>query len=172
VAYTKTTFADLPSTTTPVTAAELNKIGDGIEAAHTVTDAATSAWSSYSPTWGATTTNPTVGNGTVVGASKQAGKTVHYRIVVTFGSTTAVGSGTYTFTLPTAALEPATYLPAGTCTLRDTSAATTRLGVAFYEGSADTVRLQTMDDAAVTHAAPFAWATGDTIAICGTYEAA
>jgi hypothetical protein len=60
----------------------------------------TAVWSSYSPAWTATTTNPTLGNGTLTGAYMEMGQTVQVRIVLTVGSTTSVGSGVYSFSLP------------------------------------------------------------------------
>lgn len=54
-----------------------------------------SAWPSWTPTW----TNLTIGNGVVSAKYRQVGKTVDYRVKVTFGSTTAL-TGTPTFTLP------------------------------------------------------------------------
>lgn len=61
------------------------------------------AWSTYTATWAAATTNPTLGNGTLVGRYIQRGKTITFNIVLTVGSTTNVGSGVYTFSLPAAA---------------------------------------------------------------------
>lgn len=58
------------------------------------------AWTSYAAVWGAATTNPVLGNGTLVSRYKQFGKTVHVNITLTAGSTTTFGSGAYTFTLP------------------------------------------------------------------------
>jgi len=54
------------------------------------------AWQSWAPNW----TNFTVGNGTVVAKYIQIGKTVHFKIKVTLGSTSSV-SGAITFSLPT-----------------------------------------------------------------------
>lgn len=61
------------------------------------------AWTSYTPTWTAATTNPVLGNGTLVGRYKQFGKTVLVNITLTAGSTTTFGTGAYSFALPFAA---------------------------------------------------------------------
>lgn len=61
----------------------------------------TSAWQSYTPTWTASTTNPTIGNGSLVGRYMRIGKTVHVSITIAGGSTTTAGTGTYLFGLPT-----------------------------------------------------------------------
>lgn len=69
------------------------------------------AWTSYTPTWTAGTTNPVLGNGTLVGLYQQFGKTIHYQINLTAGSTTTFGSGTYAFALPfTSANRGGTYI--------------------------------------------------------------
>jgi len=126
------------------------------------------AWASYSPTWTASTTNPTLGNGGLIGTYLNAGKLVMYRIRVAFGSTTTVGSGTYTWTLPVAAIT--TSVPVGMAVCFDASAVTNNTRQAFSTASG--ISLQSEAGAAVTHASPFAWATGDLITITGTYEAA
>ncbi|MGW1160354.1 hypothetical protein ACWD48_19480 [Streptomyces sp. NPDC002519] len=69
------------------------------------------AWTSYTPTWTASTTNPSVGNGTLIGRYQLFGKTCHLQINLVTGSTTTYGSGTYTFALPfTSANSGATYI--------------------------------------------------------------
>jgi hypothetical protein len=60
------------------------------------------ATTSYTPSWTAAT-NPAIGNGTIVGSYTQVEKTVYFRVVISFGSTTTFGSGAYTITLPTTA---------------------------------------------------------------------
>lgn len=60
------------------------------------------AWGSYTPTWGASSA-PAIGNGTISGGYSQIQKTVHFRVGVTFGTTTTFGTGNYTLTIPTTA---------------------------------------------------------------------
>jgi hypothetical protein len=132
-------------------------------------DLGSDPWAAYTPTWTASTTNPTLGNGTLTGAWTQIGATVHFRIVLTFGSTTNVGSGTYTWTLPTAAAD--TQSCVGKANIRDDSAGANRTR-SCRNATATTTLLQDEAGATVTQAAPFAWATGDTIVISGNYEAA
>ncbi|MFE5217461.1 MULTISPECIES: hypothetical protein [unclassified Streptomyces] len=59
-----------------------------------------SAWTTYTPTWSASTTNPSLGNGTLAGRYLKIGRTVICHINLTTGSTTTYGSGNYNFTLP------------------------------------------------------------------------
>lgn len=61
------------------------------------------AWTSYTPTWTASTSNPTLGNGTLTGSYVQIGKTVTAQVTLTFGSTTTLGSGVYRWSLPVTA---------------------------------------------------------------------
>lgn len=57
-------------------------------------------WTGYTPTLTATTTNPTIGNGSIIGRYKQYGKLVVFDIEFVFGSTSTAGSGNYSFSLP------------------------------------------------------------------------
>lgn len=56
-------------------------------------------WSTWTPTW----TNLTAGNGTVVARYTQIGKTIHYHLQFTWGSTTSLSTGDTYFTLPATA---------------------------------------------------------------------
>lgn len=58
------------------------------------------AWTSYTPTWTAATTNPVLGNGTLVGRYLKVGRTCTAHINLTMGSTTTYGAGNYSFALP------------------------------------------------------------------------
>lgn len=53
------------------------------------------AWQNWTPIW----TNLAVGNGTVIARFVQTGKSIDFRIIVTFGTSTAI-SGNVTVTLP------------------------------------------------------------------------
>ncbi|WP_330348178.1 hypothetical protein [Streptomyces sp. NBC_00582] len=61
------------------------------------------AWTNYTPTWTASTTNPVLNNGTITGRYMKIGRTVLSAMTLTCGSTTTYGSGTYSFGVPTAA---------------------------------------------------------------------
>jgi hypothetical protein len=59
------------------------------------------AWQAYTPVWTASTTNPTLGNGTLVGRyCLLPNRTCIAVIRLVFGGTTNIGSGTYLFTVP------------------------------------------------------------------------
>jgi hypothetical protein len=125
------------------------------------------AWTSYTPTWTATGTNPVLNNGTIAGNYMQVGKTIHFRISLTFGSTTTVGSGAYIFGLPVTAIGTTAVLAVGV--MVHSGSRNTRLG---YLTTTTGLVLTDMSGANVTNAVPFAWASGDTIGIQGSYEAA
>jgi len=61
------------------------------------------AWTVYTPTWTASTTNPTLGNGTITGRYMKVGRAVTAEYILTTGSTTTYGSGVYSIGLPVAA---------------------------------------------------------------------
>lgn len=67
------------------------------------------AWTSYGSgaSWTATGSNPSLGNGTWDGRYIQAGKLVVCSIVLTAGSTTTYGTGTYHLALPVTPLRTA-----------------------------------------------------------------
>jgi len=69
-----------------LTAAELNGIGE--------------EFTSFTPTWTATTTNPVLGNGTLTGQYTQVNKLVYARYALIPGSTTTFGTGDYRFSFP------------------------------------------------------------------------
>lgn len=65
----------------------------------------TPAWTSYTPARTAATTNPTLGNGTLVGAYRYLdASTVLLRVRLTAGSTTTIGTGQYRISLPVPAV--------------------------------------------------------------------
>ena len=56
----------------------------------------------YTPTWGASGTAPSLGNGIITGFYTRIGDVVSFRIRLQIGSTSTMGTGGYTFTLPIA----------------------------------------------------------------------
>lgn len=53
------------------------------------------AWTTFTPTWTAATTNPTLGSGTLTGRYLSASKMASVSIEITIGSTTTFGTGGY-----------------------------------------------------------------------------
>ena len=137
------------------------------------------AWTAYGSgaSWTSTGTAPSLGNGTWTGKYMQAGKLVIFRIVLTMGSTTTFGTGTYSLALPVAAASDiGRKVVVGNA--RDDSAA----GDFYIEGlitnSATTASLRTLPTTAgnalvvVSNTVPFTFANLDSITLDGTYEAA
>lgn len=149
----------------PLTAAQLNTdVRDNLKA---IGD----AWTDYVPAWTGTITNPVIGNGTIVGAYLEVGKLVFYSIVITIGSTTTVGSGTYILSLPVV-----TAMPGNTCMgaahFFDSSAANYWAHVAYRTPGvgADEIALSA-NNARWTNTLPVVPAAGDVISVQGSYEA-
>lgn len=128
-------------------------------------------WSTYVPVWQGSTTAPTLGNGSIEGYYSQSGKTVHFSIELTLGSTSKRGVGAYSFTLPVA---PAT-------NRRQMNVAhVARYGVADYvcnasinAGKVERIHIATSTAAqALSHSVPATLPANSVIAISGSYEAA
>ncbi|MGW4784236.1 hypothetical protein [Streptomyces sp. NPDC004230] len=58
------------------------------------------AWTPFTPAWTGSTTNPSIGNGTLTGRYSKMGRTVMCEIFMIPGSTTTFGSGTYLLSVP------------------------------------------------------------------------
>lgn len=131
------------------------------------------AWSSYTPTLTASTTNPT--GWTQTGYYIQSGKLITAQFSVVAGASMTAGSGQYRIALPTAARAVLSAVPCGTLELFDTSASDYRTAVgriASGVGSYLTVFYSGVNTNNAQHAAPWAWANGDFISGTITYEAA
>lgn len=69
-----------------LTAAAMNSIGE--------------AWTAFTPTWTAATTNPVLGNGTISGRYSRNNKLMVARYSLNAGTTTTFGTGAWRFSLP------------------------------------------------------------------------
>lgn len=76
--------------------------GDNWDTVLDILTALTVAWTSYTPTWTSTGTQPVLGNGTIVGQYVRLGKFVVYRGRLDMGTTTTFGTGIWNFSLPVA----------------------------------------------------------------------
>ena len=144
---------------------EIAKLQDQIDALRTIEVGG--VWQSYTPVWTASTTNPSIGNGTLSGRYCLIGKLITAKIFLQFGTTSTPGSGAYSFTFPIA---PLNYrLVSGVYRLRDT-------GGNLYEGAVEpfsaTFALIRDGGAYVTNATPFGFADQDSIGIGLSYEIA
>ena len=136
-------------------------------------------WVTYTPAWTSTGTAPAIGNGTIVGASITTGpKTIDFRILITMGSTTTYGTGSYRFSLPVTAAT------LGTGSGMNIAGHLTDTGTAVWGVQScrfvttSTIELlaptATADArlAVVAQTVPFTWANTDILFISGRYEAA
>jgi hypothetical protein len=141
-----------------------------------IVHAGATAWATYTPTWGATTTPPTLGSTTITGRWKKIDTNtviVQLSVSITTGGAWNAGSGTYNFTLPaglTAAtgrvqvgsahvLDNGTAHFAGTCQVL--SGGTTIAESAIADGSGSRL---------LSNSVPVTWATGDQINLSITLE--
>jgi len=132
-----------------------------------------STWTAYTPPWTASITNPVLGNGGSVGSYTRIGKTVHFRILITMGTTTTYGSGWYQLWCPITPAAGATSFAIGNGYLYDASAAVQYPLMGKLEGSGIISLWNTdVSNALVTASTPFTFATSDIITLSGTYEAA
>lgn len=125
----------------------------------------TAAWTTFTPTWTGSSTNPVIGNGSLAGAYKQIGKAVCVRILMIAGSTTTFGSGTWAFALPFNGL-----------TIEVLACAAFISGTGLFSGAAliDAVSVSTVSpllgNAQVTATVPATWTSGSFISVQGVYE--
>jgi hypothetical protein len=131
-------------------------------------------WTSYTPAWTASTTNPVLGNGTLVGRYSKVGKMVDFAIQLTAGSTTTFGSGQWSFSLPFTVASNLDMI--GNVMVGDASGDTSDYssGAAYIPDGGTTLQAYAGgkgDMALITATFPQTWANGDRLWITGRYEA-
>lgn len=155
------------ATSEEVTAAKLNKGRDFFRAF-------TDAWTSFTPTLTAATTNPT--GWTQTGYYARAGKLAHVKGILTAGGSMTPGSGVYRIALPADANTSITdCVLAGSAFLVDASTGNVLSHAVIYSNAAGYVCLKYGTGGAgsiVAHDVPWTWAAGDTIQFAFSYEAA
>jgi hypothetical protein len=133
-----------------------------------------SAWSTYTPQLTASTTNPTLGTGSVVnGSYVRYGRTVHLNVNIKFGTSGVnAGSGFYHISLPVVAKTLSAGNHMGSAQGHDNSASNAVDGVCrIGSGGYDKAQLLLQDNL-VSNSAPWTWAAQDQIHLSITYEAA
>lgn len=165
-----TTYTGTPSTLVAGdTSALVTKFNDHRDALKALTD----AWTSYTPTWTAISSNPSIENGTITGGYAQLGHLVIYRFRIAMGSTTTYGSGGFVITLPVAAAAAYpqnAYLFSGSA--QDTSAGTAYPLSLQRLSTSTTAYFGSPSGTLVSGLVPFTFADGDTLSGAGVYEAA
>lgn len=150
---------------------------NGLQAALDAKQPIPGAWTTYTPTWTAFTTNPSIGNGSITGEYLKIGSLVFYRIAMSFGTTTTFGSGAYWVSLPVETKAGFTVL--GSVRIYDASAGTLFTGMVDNGDGTTKATLRVFGSAGtyvnianLTETIPVAWGSGDDLRITGYYEAA
>ena len=127
-------------------------------------------WQSYTPTWTAATTNPSIGDGTLSGRYIQIGKLVYCQFRMLAGSTTTFGVGNWRFGYPVAPnTSNADLYQVGNIQAYDYGTMF-HIGVTQYAGV--TYMGLIINGNWVSGSAPFTWTNGDVLEVNVIYEAA
>ncbi|MEO3976295.1 hypothetical protein [Streptomyces sp. CAU 1734] len=132
------------------------------------------AWTPYTPSWTAATTNPAIGNAARTGRYRLEERTCHISILIIPGNTTTFGAGTYLFGVPfPAAADTVEYL--GTARL---TAGSTYIGQTVLQPGATVLNATfpaTATPATAANMAPTApatFASGHSLRLSLTYQTA
>lgn len=118
----------------------------------------------YTPSWTASVTNPTIGNGTMTGYFWMNGRTIHQFAQIDMGSTTTYGTGNYRIAQ---AITTSSIRFTGVLYMLDSNVATPYIGLCQVSGT-DFVLVGNGINIAPT--APFTWASGDRLILQITYQ--
>ena len=135
-------------------------------------------WASYTPIWTASTTNPTLGNGSLTGRYCVVGKLCTMSVKLNIGSTTTLGAGNWAFLIPLPVIAGDANAPVyiGTAHCRNLGAMSYVLAVYLEPNISTTKTAYFVQDNTnsinLTPTVPFAWATGDLLMFEITYELA
>lgn len=151
-----------------VTATDIDAILDQIDSV------TAPGWTSYTPSWTASSSNPAIGNGTISGRYRRAsgGDLVHFQLRILMGGTTTYGTGIWRLTYPSSPAPSATALtfmsPCGYA--YDSSSG----GTYSIVGKSESTYLIIGSGAGNvgTPTQPFTWASGDILTLEGFYEPA
>jgi len=131
-------------------------------------------WSSYTPQWTSTGTQPSVGSSSLTGKYCRIGNTIFVEIALVTNGGSSFGTGNYSFSLPVAAKPLWGYHSAGISRVWDQSAQTTYYGhAAFNNQSAGATTIQMLFTPGQWLGANtlITFANGDEILVNATYEA-
>lgn len=131
----------------------------------------------YTPTWTGQTTNPALGDGSIIGEYFVMGKLVTVHVLLTIGSTTTLGTGYWLFGLPPGypvKNNGRTYMGITQCRDAGTNSYP-RMAQAAYSLGATVVRNFVQLDSATNVSSldattPFGWGNADSITFQITYE--
>lgn len=148
----------------------------------------TPVWSSWTPTWTTSTgaATPSFGNASVTAVYTQCADIVHYRMEITFGTTTGFGGGggsdNWRFSTPVTASATANCVgfgdaqdssvagSLGRVALRVRLTTTTTFEIEVSSGRPDAVAI--VNGGLVDAISPWTWASTDILRVFGEYQAA
>lgn len=138
---------------------------------------AVAAWTTYTPAWTSTGTQPTLGDGTLTGRYVNLGATIVGEIRLLFGSTTTRGTGSYKFSLPATGVAE-NFQPTGQVVVRDEGPGDTFFGTAIFNNNDDgTIEMWVHSQASVYDEGtpvgsdvPMLFSTNDKILVHFQYE--
>ena len=137
-----------------------------------------SPWTSYTPVWTASVTNPTLGDTSIEGRYMNVGATIFGEIRIVAGTTGFLrGEGIYRISLPTPGIVE-NFQPVGQVVMRDEGPGTNFFGTAIFNNNVqDEIEIymhsqvsQFDEGVAATHSVPFLFSANDKILIQFTYE--
>lgn len=131
------------------------------------------AWTSYTPTWTGSGSNPAIGDGTLVGYYRRHGRSIEVLIYILDGASTTEGTGTYSITLPVAPHATARVVLTGDLLDSGTQHYTAQ---AVFNNSTTSEEILVGSNAAGptgwTQTSPFTLAVNDRLVLGGVYPAA
>lgn len=156
-----------------------NITNDNIASAASIalTKLASDSFTTYTPTWTGSVSNPAIGNGTLVGRYQKVGRKIFFYIKMTAGTTTTFGSGYWIFTLPVTSASATMSNPRGFGVDSSDSNKQYPITIDMYSTTqlackAGTTGGTYIFNTNVDSAVPFTWAQSDTLEISGCFESA
>ena len=126
-------------------------------------------WNAYTPAW-TSSTPPAIGNGTRQGYYIQIGKTIHFKAIFTFGTTTTYGTGAWAFGVP---VTPHANAEGFVTSFLGIQGASRVLGFGSYQTSdSGLVVYNSSCNTLWQSGSPVTWANTGVIRMSGSYEAA
>ena len=127
-------------------------------------------WESYNTVWEGSSSNPSIGNGTLYSAWRRTGiKSVEFRIFLRIGSSTNEGNGTWTWTLPTVITGSAYTFDAGNAFALDAGTAWYNGACIIGYGDSNKVAVILGAQSLVGQGSPITWANDDLLVVRGSY---
>ena len=93
-------------------------------------------WTTFTPIWTSSGTQPSLGNGTLTGRYVNLGATIIGEIRLLFGSTTTRGTGAYRFSLPAVGVAE-NFQPMGQVVIRDEGPGISYFGTSLFNNNQD-----------------------------------